>query len=217
MSNRSASNSKPNDDLEAVRSDKGPHPEVVRSESHDFDIESVRVNPDMLDGVAVNVPLTITVRKPPKQEFIRVHPKPEFRITVAAVELKEEGEFYLLSGSMREQLLDTEAATYTLYTYITRAGALRLWPIREMGPDGRVNEWHRTARIAADMAMKSWIRVIPSKHVGGYEVKRAAVAVPEPTWPDLTMKDIIRIAFKERGWIVDHVDHDLVKKLQGRL
>src|SRR4051812_45490414 len=114
MSNTSASNSKKNGDLEAVRSDKEPHLEAVRSQPDDFDIESVRVSPDLLDGVAVNVPLTITVRKPPKQEFIRVRPESEFRLTVAAVELKEEGEFYLLSGSMREQLLDTEAATYTL-------------------------------------------------------------------------------------------------------
>src|SRR4051794_25989625 len=156
-----------------------PRLEVVRPQQDDFDIESVRVNPDMFEGVAVNVPLTIAVRKPPKHEFVRVRPEPEFKLTVAAVELKEENEFYILSGPMREQLLDTEAATYSLYTYISRAGALRLWPIRETGPDGKVNEWHRTARIAADLATKSWIRVIPSKHIGGYEVKKAIATIGE--------------------------------------
>src|SRR5215204_3615184 len=99
---------KKSDDIASVRADSGPHLAVDNSRSDDFDIESVRVNSDMFDGIAVNVPLTISVRKPEKHEFVRVRPEPEFQITVAAIELKTEGEFYILSGPMREQLLDTE-------------------------------------------------------------------------------------------------------------
>ena len=41
----------------------------------------------------------------------------------------------------------------TLYTTITRQGVVSLWPIRLPLPDGRYNEWHRSAAEAAELAM----------------------------------------------------------------
>jgi len=46
---------------------------------------------------------------------------------------------------------------------------------------------------------------------------RAAVHVPDPVWPDLSMSEIVRVALKDRGLIVDHPDHPVLRKLQGRL
>jgi hypothetical protein len=180
-------------------------------------LDDLRIDPSVLEGVAAKVPLSIQVRKPPKQEFIRVRPEPEFRITVGAIDLKEEGEFYIVTGEMSARLLDTEAAVFTLYTYVSRGGALRLWPIRQAGADGRQNEWHRTAEKAAERAMRSWVRVVPNKSVGGYEIMEAVVRIPDPVWPELTMPEIIRVGFRERGMIIDHADHPVVRKLEGRL
>src|SRR5215217_3680131 len=97
-------------ELGSLRVATTPKLEIVQSD--DQDLNDLRIDPSLLEGVAAKVPLTIGVRKPPKQEFIRVHPEPAFRLTVGAIDLKEEGEFYVVKGSMGEQLLGTEAAIY---------------------------------------------------------------------------------------------------------
>ena len=146
-----------------------------------------------------------------------MRPEPAYRITVAAIDLKDEGEFYVVAGAMQDRLLGTEAAVYTLYTYVNRVGILRLWPIRQPDPDGKQNEWHRTAERAAEFAMREWVRVTPNRSLGAYEVMRATVHAPNPAWPDLSMEEIVRVALKERGLIVNDPDHPVVRKLQGRL
>ena len=49
-----------------------------------------------------------------------------------------------------------------------------------------------------------------------YERKYPVAPIPDPEWPDLSMADIIRIAFTERGWLVNSIDHVLIQKLDGR-
>lgn len=199
-----------------LRAGTAPRLEVVKG-NDELNLDALRIDVSLVEGVAAKVPLTIPVRKPSKQEWIRVHPAPDYRLTVGAIDLKEEDEFYVVGADMREQLLGSEAAVYTLYTYINRVGVLRLWPIRQAGPDGKQNEWHRSAEKVAGRAMQEWVRVVSNRDRGGYDFMRAAVHVPDPVWPDLSMVEIVRVALKDRGLIVDHPDHPVLRKLQGRL
>jgi hypothetical protein len=58
------------------------------------------------------------------------------------------GEFYIVTGKMSTRVLDTESAVFTLYIYVSRGGALRLWPIRQAGSDqsGRSGSVHQRPR-----------------------------------------------------------------------
>src|SRR3954453_22878180 len=89
--------------------DQGPHLEVVRPPTVGFNIDDLRVSDDEFDGVAVNRPLSIPVRRPPQEVFIRVQPNPGYSLSVCAIELKEANEFYVLYGEAKEQLKDVEA------------------------------------------------------------------------------------------------------------
>jgi hypothetical protein len=60
--------------LGALRATTAPHLEIVKPED-DLNLDSLRIDPALHEGVAAKVPLTIQVRKPPKQEFIRVRPE----------------------------------------------------------------------------------------------------------------------------------------------
>jgi hypothetical protein len=203
--------------LSSLRASSQPKLEVVKDDA-ELDLNALRLDTALVEGISAKVPLTIPVRRPPKHDWFRVHPEPGYRITVAGIDLKGEEEgFYVIGGGMHELLLGTEAAPFTLYTCINRVGVLRLWPIRQADADGRRNEWHRTAEKAAELGMHEWVRVVPNRSLGGYEVLRAAVVVPDPVWPELTMVDIIRVALRDRGRIVDDPDHPVLKKLQGRL
>jgi hypothetical protein len=158
---------------------------------------------------------TVPVRKPNRQDFVRVHPDPAYRLTPAAIiEVKEDREVYLVTPNMA-QALPGEFSTATLLTTINRQGTLHLWPVKLPTQDRRQNEWHRSAAEAAGRAMKKWVRVTASMSLGAYEIFEAGGDLPEPVWPDIPFQEILKIAFRER--IVDRADHPLVQRLLGVL
>jgi len=179
-------------------------------------LSALRLDQSYSDTVGVKKLLTtVPVRKPNRQDFVRVHPDPAFRLTPAAIiEVKEDREVYLVLPGMAQQL-PGEFSVVTLYLTINRQGVLHLWPVKLPGPDGKHNEWHRSAAEAAERAMKTWVRVTSSMSHGAYEIVEASGDLPEPAWPDFSFQEILRIAFRER--IVDRADHSLVQRLQGVL
>ena len=182
--------------------------------SDPFDPSALRLDQSYADTVGVKKLLTtVPVRKPNRQDFVRVRPDASYRLTPAAIiEVKDDREVYLVAPSMA-QGLPGEFSTVTLFTTINRQGTLHLWPVKLPAPDGRHNEWHRSAAEAAERAMKKWVRVTASMSLGAYEIFEASGDLPEPVWPDFSFQEILRIAFRER--IVDRADHPLVQRLQG--
>jgi hypothetical protein len=177
-------------------------------------ISKLRLDPSQLEA-AVKVPITLQCKKPPRHEFIRVHPKIE--LSVGALELKDDNEgFYLVTPAMASTLGE-EIKSFCLRPYINRGGTLRLWPIRLPDSDGRVNEWHRSAAIAASIAMKRWIRVTSNRSLGGYECFEAVNQPPAPDWPELDLQQMLHLAFQSQGRIIESTDHPVVKQLLGRL
>ena len=179
-----------------------------------FDPAALRLDQSYADTVGVKKLLTtVPVRKPNKQDFVRVHPDASYRLTPAAIiEVKDDREVYLVTPNLAPGLVG-EFSTVTLFTTINRQGTLHLWPVKLPASDGRQNEWHRSAAEAAERAMKKWVRVTASMSLGAYEIFEASGDLPEPIWPDFSFQEILRIAFRER--IVDRADHPLVQRLQG--
>jgi hypothetical protein len=139
-----------------------------------FDPAALRLSQSFADTVGVKKLLTtVPVRKPGRQDFVRVHPDPKYRLTPAAIiEVKEDREVYLVTPQMA-QVLPGEFATATLFTTISRQGVLHLWSVKQPGPDGKHNEWNRSAAEAAEMAIKKWVRVTSSMSLGAYEIFEA--------------------------------------------
>jgi len=184
------------------------------TELNSFDPAKLRLNQNFADMVGGKKLLTtVPVRKPNKQDFVRVHANPTYRLTpTAIIELKEDREVYLVTPAAAAEL-PGEFATATLYTTINRQGVLHLWPVKLPGADGKHNEWHRSAAEAAELAMSKWVRVTANMSLGAYEMFEASGSLSEPIWPDLPFTEILKIAF--RGHIVDGVDHPLVQRLRG--
>jgi hypothetical protein len=188
--------------------------ETIITAPDPFDPAALRLDQSFADTGGVKKLLTtVPVRKPNRQDFVRVHPDPAYRLTPAAIiELKEDREVYLLTPAMASQL-PGEFATATLFTTVNRQGVLHLWPVKLPGPDGKHNEWHRSAAEAAERAMKRWVRLTANLSLGAYEMFEATGDLAEPEWPDLPFVDILKIAFRDR--IVDTADHPLVQRLRG--
>ena len=58
-----------------------------------FDLQSLRLNPSFLETAGVKKLLTtVPARRPSPQDFVRVHPAPDFRENFAMIDLKDDRE-----------------------------------------------------------------------------------------------------------------------------
>jgi hypothetical protein len=179
-----------------------------------FDPMSLRLDQSFLNSGAVKKLLTtVPVRKPNRQDFVRVRPDEKFRLSPAAIiELKEDRETYLVPPAMALNL-EGEFTLATLYLAINCQGVVFLWPVKLPKTDGRRCDWHISAAEAAERAMSKWIRIKSNMDLGAYEIFEAENQLADPIWPDLPLSDILKIAFK--GRLIDTLDHPVVQKLRG--
>src|SRR5262245_34601773 len=96
---------------------------------------------------------------------------------------------------------------------MNRQNVLFVWPVRLPGPDGKLDDWNRSALEAAAMAETQWVRVASNIPLGAYDVFTATANWPEPSWPDLTLEEILRVAFKKRS--IESLDDPTLKRLRG--
>jgi hypothetical protein len=180
-----------------------------------YDPANIRIDQtDLNKGVAKKLLINIRVNKPKKQEFFRVHPSEDYRVTVALFE--DEGdsiekEKFIILPTARAYLNDNEYAISTLYLYVTRQGTPGIWPIRL--ENEKSNPWQKTSSKAALSAMTKWTRIAANMSDGQNDVFEAVADLGDPVWPDKSMRELLHIAFKDK--IIDSEDHPMIRKLRG--
>src|SRR3989442_13474924 len=93
------------------------------------DPSRLRLSQDFAAAIGVKKALlTVPVRKPTRQEFVRVHPDPAYRMQIALIELRDEGEVYAVEQGLCAEL-PGEVIPKVLLTTITKQGVVLLWPI----------------------------------------------------------------------------------------
>jgi hypothetical protein len=182
-----------------------------------FDLASLRLSQNFAETAGVKKLITtVPVRKPHRQEFIRVHPDPTWRFETAALEVQEDRgkTAYLVSPGLWAEL-PGEIVPMILFTAVTRQGVVFLWPVRLPGADGKQNEWHRSAQEAAQHAMSKWVRVAANQPLGAYEVFVASGSIPEPTWPEEGFERLVQTAFRDK--FIQDWDHAVLRQLRGEI
>jgi hypothetical protein len=176
--------------------------------------EALRIDQSVLNtGAAKKLLTTVPVRKPNKQDFVRVNPDPAYRLTVGLIELKDNRETFLVLPAVSQELSGSEFFLATLYLTINRQKVLSVWPVKLPAADGRINEWHASAAAAAERAMDKWIRVAANMSLGAYEISEAIADYGEPEWPNMRFMEILKIAFKDR--LIDSPNHAVIQQLRG--
>jgi hypothetical protein len=198
---------------ETEEADAGQQSNAGQQDDPFLDINTLKLSQDFVETGGVKKLLTtVPVRKPNKQDYIRVHPGQEYRAQLAVIELREDREIYLLTPAIAKQL-PGEFDMCLIFTAINRQGVVFLWPVKLPTSDSKVLEWHRSAQEAAERAMVHWIRVKANMSLGAYEMFEASSSIPDPVWPPLPFNELLRIAFRTR--LVDRLDHALIKRLRG--
>jgi len=176
--------------------------------------KALRIDQSVLNsGAAKKLLTTVPVRKPNKQDFVRVNPDPAYRLTVGLIELKENRETFLVLPTVSQELSESEFFLATLYLTINRQKVLSVWPVKLPAADGRCNEWHASAAAAAERAMGNWIRLAANMSLGAYEISEAIANYGEPEWPEHSFMEILKIAFKNR--VIETSEHPVVQQLRG--
>ena len=165
--------------------------------------------------------VAISVGKAPaKNEFFRTHP--EFRPIVSIVDLEVgmERQFFAVTKEMVVALggIGITVSDHVLYLTVTSSrGAIRVVPVRLANSDGEQNEYARTKEIGLMQGMEQWVRLYTDLENHCYQVFPAPAArFGEPVWPDVTPTKIFKLAFRDKGRLIDSTAHLLFQKWAAR-
>ena len=160
--------------------------------------------------VSVNVSKT-----PVKNEFFRTHK--EFRPTVQLVDVEVgmERHYFAVEPDMVVALagIGIAVSMHTLYLIISPRGAYRIIPIH----CATENEYARTKEIGLLEGEEQWVRLYTDQENQAYKVFPApAGRFADPIWPVLRHAKIFRLAFRDKGRLVDSTEHPLFQKWAAR-
>jgi hypothetical protein len=196
-----------------------PKLEVVQEDELDEDEAEFRKLRRDLPGVkgasAVGI-VSIRVGKiPGKNEFFRTHP--DFRPVVPLVDLEVgmERQFFAVTDDMVVALagIGITVSNHTLYLTVTQNGSSVVVPIN-LESD---NEYNRTKEIGLLEGIDRWVRLYTDQVNKNYKVYPApAERFAEPIWPELKPAKIFRLAFRDKGRMVDSTEHPLFTKWAAR-
>jgi hypothetical protein len=192
-------------------------PETSPDPLDPFEPANLRLDPEYLKTGGVKKLLTtVPVRKPNKQDFIRVHSDPEYRLCgVGMIELQEEREIYLVTPGYVRQLEPQTFSFCNLYLAINRQKVVFLWPCEiagDRGPCKSMAHFGTGGRGESDGSMDQG----RGEHeFGAYEFFVAENPLSDPEWPSVSLRDLLQIAFK--GHVIDGRDHPVMQRLRGAI
>ena len=192
--------------------------EILDEEEQEF--RALRRDLPGVKGASAAGIVAISVGKTPtKNEFFRTHR--EFRPIVPIVDLEVgmERQFFAVTTDMVENLngIGITVTDHALYLTITSRGAIRIVPVRQANTDGEQNEYHRTKEIGLMQSFDEWVRLFTDQENRCYKVFPApAGRFSDPQWPDLKPAKIFKLAFRDKGRLIDSPEHPLFKKWAAR-
>ncbi len=198
--------------------------EIVSAEELDeeeLEFRALRRDLPGVKGAAEAGLIAISVgRQPtPKNEFYRTHP--DFRPVFPLVNVQAgmNRHYIAVMPNMVAPLaaIGISVVDHVLYLVVTPRGALRLIPVAGPNAEGEQNEYHRTKEMALVEGINTWTRMYTDREGNCYKSFPAPVGrFGDPNWPTIKPAKITRLAFKDRGRLIDSPDHILVQKWAGR-
>jgi hypothetical protein len=187
------------------------HPTTEQLDTDEEEYRRMRRDIPHVAGAAAAGLLALGVSKTPdKNDFFRTKkgfcPVFDMVSLVAGMEHK----FFAVDAKMLDPLasIGIRTAPHVLYLTITTQGVLRVIPVRCVDEAGERNEYSSTKEAALLLAMDVWVRLYSDVKQGNYRGYQAAPdRFPDPVWPEISEAKVFRLAFRDRGCLIDSVDH----------
>jgi hypothetical protein len=171
--------------------------------------------PGVQGASAVGIVAVSVGKAPSKNEFFRTHADFRPRVPLVDVEVGMERQFFAIGGDMEEALksIGITVSDHLLYLTVTPRGAVRIIPIH----CATNNEYTRTKELGLVEGIDQWVRLYTDQENKVYKVFPApAGRFADPIWPALKPAKIFRLAFRDKGRLVDSTEHALFKKWAAR-
>src|SRR5262245_697528 len=176
------------------------------------DLAALRLTPDEAGQIGSEEVLAhLSVRKPTINEFVRVNPNPAMSLSTS-IFVDPERDTYLVAPGLRNVLVAGVRAML-LVPAVNQRQLPFIWPIALGDGTGRRNAWHETSREAMELAKREWIKLVSDMAGGCYRIYRAKGKLPDPVFPEKSLEELLRIAF--RGRTIDSESHPVVKQALG--
>ena len=200
-----------------------PNGELPTSPADVFDnLDRLRLR-QSFDRAKTRRPMTtVGIRKPKPHEWFQVHPEyhQECMLFLAQEESMSEEWFFPTTEEVIDELENLSAKglkEVCVFWWINRKKNTFVWPVVLRDIDGRQNDWHA-----------SMYEMISVHGAGSGAASRrgTAVTIPRsrrtptcrpPSGPrSSTFGDVLRVAFKKGGRVVDNLDHPLFSACGAR-
>jgi hypothetical protein len=191
---------------------------VVAEELDEDEIEFKKLRRDLpgVQGASAIGIVTINVNKKPEEnEFFRTHPDFMPIIPIVNIEVGMERQFFAVTGDMVVALagIGITVTDHRLYLVVSPRGAVRIIPINTTSE----NEYTRTKEIGLIDGMQKWVRLYRDEANKVYRVFPAPEErYSDPIWPELKQAKIFRLAFRDKGRMIDSTKHPLFLKWAAR-
>ena len=184
----------------------------LTDEPEEFDLDAIRLSQNFGESSGIKKLLTtVPVRKPNRTQFFRTHR--DHRLDVMLLKYGETDDPYIVMPQLRAEV-EHLAKPYRLVLTVDRGGTVFIWPLA-IPDEERPLDWHSSAMEADAVASESWVRIQSNQALGAYEIFEAQGQLSEPTWPEETWRELVKVAFQRK--IIDAVDHVVLRKLRGEL
>jgi hypothetical protein len=175
--------------------------------------------PGVKGASAVGIVSIGVAKIPGKNEFFRTHPEFRAVVSVVDIEVGMEQQFFAVSDDMVQALagIGITVSLHRLYLTVTVDGAVRIIPVRCPDADGDQNDYARTKEDGLLRARKEWLRLYTDRANHVYKHFPAPPArFADPIWPELKHAKIFRLAFRDKGRLIDSAEHPLFQKWAAR-
>jgi len=198
-----------------------PAPELADAlDAEEAEFRALRRDLPGVKGASGTGIITISVSKTPgKNEFFRTHPTFRPIVPIVDLEVGMEKQYFAVTNEMVENLhaIGITVTDHVLYLTVTPRGAVRIVPVRQASGDMEQNEYARTKEIGLVQGIDEWVRLFTDQENRCYKVFPApAGRFGVPQWLELKDAKIFRLAFRDKGRLVDSAEHPLFKKWAAR-
>jgi hypothetical protein len=186
--------------------------EVTKEKGDIFD-HLVALGQNIETGIPSDkVLIFLPVRKPKKDEWVRIHRS--IRVRAYVYESAEERSWYLISPEVFETLAEF-ARIVDLSLAITATDVAFIWPV-SVPTERRPHHAHTESFESAKAAREEWIQTAWTN--GHWAVHRRPKKMPDPIWPKEipTPESMLRFAANTGSLeLIDSKDHPIIQRLLG--
>ncbi|UFX45432.1 hypothetical protein HAP47_0001485 [Bradyrhizobium sp. 41S5] len=171
--------------------------------------------PGVKGSSAVGIAAIHVSKMPTKNEFFRTHPTFRPAAMLVDIEVGMEKQFFCVDDAMIVSLasIGITASQHTLYLTTSPRGAYHIIPVNSSVD----NEYVRTKEIGMLDGVDRWVRLYTDQENKCYRVYNAPEGrFADPIWPELRPAKIFRLAFRDKGRLIDSTEHQLFKKWAAR-